>query len=372
LRGIYTGCWSNDGFRMKASVGDIAAHEVKDWLEGEFDLPPQGTWPTSRHRFEVHDVWAIRAALVTRRPLLLRGKPGVGKSQLARAAAVKLGVPFLSVVVDERTERDDLLLSYDSVARLAEAQLTGAGGRKDGPAGRDKLNEVNFVRPGPMWWALNWRGAAEQADKYRQDGRTCDEPAQVEGWNPMLGGAAGIMLRGPVILVDEIDKADPSVPNGLLETLANDGFEVLMPSVRVGRCERVGPPLVVITTNEERQLPAAFIRRCLVHEMSFPKEDDEAKGFLRRRARIHHGPGEISDVVLDKVIARFMGDRQKADDEGLYQPGPAEFLDLVRALVEFGKAHGGEITSEKRHAAQEEALEQVGRFVFSKHLKEEI
>ncbi len=355
---------------MKRNPGDLTAAQARDWLAQDFPIPTQGAWPETRHRFREDDVWAIRAALATGRPLLLRGKPGMGKSQLARAAAVKLGVPFLSVVVDERTERDDLLLSYDSVARLAEAQIAGADAGPDAPGRRQRLNELNFVRPGALWWALNWEDAGKQVERYQQDGRSCREPRKPQDWDPKKPLADGSLRRGPVILVDEIDKADPSVPNGLLEALANDGFEVVMPSVQVRRGEHVGPPLVVITTNEERELPAAFLRRCLVHEMSFPEAREEAQAFLTSRARVHHGADVISKEVLEAVIQRFLDDRDKALEVPGHQPGPAEFLDVLRALVEFGMPDGRPASAKRRKELQLEALGKLAGFAFAKYLKE--
>src|SRR4051812_19672296 len=100
-------------------------------LSQAIHLPKRGSWPKSRHRFSLKSVWAVRAAIAAQRPLLLRGEPGIGKSQLARAVAEKLGVPFLYHVVDERSERDELLYSYDAVARLAEAQVSSLTAKED-------------------------------------------------------------------------------------------------------------------------------------------------------------------------------------------------------------------------------------------------
>jgi MoxR-like ATPase len=169
--------------------------------------------------------------------------------------------------------------------------------------------------------------------------------------------------------VDEIDKADPSVPNGLLEALANDGFEVLMPSVKVRRGKNVGPPLVVITTNEERELPSAFLRRCLVHEMSFPFGKGEATAFLHRRARVHHSMQAVSDKVLDKVIDMLLGDRVEAENAGGHRPGPAEFLDILRALVEFGDGLGVAASPDERVEVQLQALDKIRGFAFKKYLQ---
>lgn len=330
---------------------------LDSWPHTTLDLPAVGTWPASRHLFDEATVWAVRAALATGRPLLLRGKPGMGKSQLARAVAAKLKVPFLSVVVDERTERDDLLLGYDAVARLAQAQVVGALARR-GKAWEKDLEEINFVRPGPLWWAFDWKGAEKQALACCERGRKCPIPPAPKGWLSKTPGRFG-----PVILVDEIDKADASVPNGLLETLANDGFEVQQPSVSVRRKAGVPPPLVVITTNEERELPRAFLRRCLVHCMEFPKDWAKAEEFLIGRARVHFGEGQISDEMCRLVTGQLKEDRAKAKKQGGHEPGPAEFLDVIRALVGFAAAD---------EARQRDAFQQVRRFAFEKHLPDEL
>lgn len=348
---------------MKTSSGCVPNEEAPwlpfdTWPSKPLPLPAVGTWPESQHLFDMESVWAIRTALATGRPLLLRGKPGMGKSQLARAAAVKLGVPFLSVVVDERTERDDLLLSYDAVARLAQAQVVGALA-KDGEDWKKGLEEQCFIRPGPLWWAFDWKGASDQALLSTEQGRTCLVPEVPKGWTP-----ASQCLCGPVILVDEIDKADASVPNGLLETLANDGFEVQQPSKSVMRPAGVPPPLVVITTNEERELPAAFLRRCLVHRMVFPAEGAQAEAFLIGRARVHFRSDEVSDAVCKEVAEQLWKDREKARKAGGHEPGPAEYLDVIRALADMGKAE----EAHQRETFQRKAFQRVRAFAFEKHL----
>jgi len=99
-------------------------------LKESLPLPLQDSWPESSHRFDTKSVWAVRAAIASGRPLLLRGEPGIGKSQIARAVAEELKVPFLYHVVDERSERDELLYTYDAVARLAEAQVSALSERR--------------------------------------------------------------------------------------------------------------------------------------------------------------------------------------------------------------------------------------------------
>src|SRR4051812_7744767 len=178
----------------------IPLHDLNDG--DSIKLPPRGGMPASVHVFEQQAIDAIRAALVTGRPLLVRGDPGTGKSQLARAAAEQLKRPFVAHAVDSRTETRDLLWSVDGVARLARAQIMGA--RHD--ADESGIHVRHFLHPGPLWWAFAWDSAKEQAKL------VCPEAPEI----PETDWTAE---KGVVVLVDEIDKADPSVPNGLLDAL---------------------------------------------------------------------------------------------------------------------------------------------------------
>ena len=159
-----------------------------------------GVGPEAVHVFGQDEIDAINAALAARRPLLVRGEPGIGKSQLARAAAAVLGRAFLQQVVDARTESRDLLWHYDAVARLAQAQLLGALGRSDSAACLDisSLAVESFLHPQVMWWAFNWEEAQRQARQVRQP-----EPPQPDG---------GDYRNGCLVLIDEIDKAETDVP----------------------------------------------------------------------------------------------------------------------------------------------------------------
>lgn len=325
-------------------------------LTKPIDLPKHGTWPESRHRFDPKSVWAIRAALESGRPLLLRGEPGIGKSQLARAAAVSLRVPFLYHVVDERSERDDLLYAYDAISRLAEAQVSALIVQR-GLDWETRLDERNFIRPGVLWWAFNWASAKTQAERYAAaTKRKCPEPADAGDWLSQYSDAA----CGPVVLVDEIDKADPSVPNGLLESLGNEGFQTAQLGEEIRLPEDGKPPLVIITTNEERELPAAFLRRCLVLQMRFPK-GQEAEKFLIERARVFLEKEAVSDAVCKKIVADLLRDRELAHREGLAIPGAAEFLDIVRVLASMCPGNDD---------AQFEALGHIGEFALRKNLDE--
>ncbi len=282
------------------------------------------------HRFDAASIDAINAALAARRPLLVRGEPGTGKSQLAAAAARVLRRPLVTHVVDARTEARDLLWRFDAVERLGKAQVL-AGTRKDEREVECLLAEANFVRPGPLWWAFAW-------DYCRDTLRQAEPSTPPADWRSE---------HGVVVLIDEIDKADSDVPNGLLEALGNHRFEPLAHGV----VQASGPePLVILTTNEERALPDAFVRRCLVLKMPFP---DDAE--LGARARAHFGG--IAEPVVDEALRMLAADRKMATDHQLPKPGQAEFLDLLRAVREL----------EPEPKAQLELMQRLKQFVFDKH-----
>ena len=275
--------------------------------------------PEQVHVFDKKSVEAVRAAWAARRPLLIRGEPGVGKTQLAAAVAKASGRAFISHVVDSRTESRDLLWEFDAVKRLAEAQLAGAAG---GEVDRTKLEVQKFVRPGPLWWAFNWDSAETQAKQSETP-----PPVLMQGTSPK---------NGCVLLIDEIDKAESDVPNGLLEALGAGQFTPFgseKPVVAEGE-----PPVVIITTNEERALPDAFLRRCLVLKLRLPKSAAKLTELLIDRGKAHfrdrEGMSDASDELLAKAAQLLVKDRQDAIAASLRPfPGQAEFLDLVRAAL---------------------------------------
>lgn len=311
-------------------------------------LPADKSWPESWHRFDEESIWAVRAAISARRPLLVRGEPGIGKSQLARAVAAVLQVPFLYHVVHERCETGDLLYSVDAVSRLAQAQVAGALGQSEWAGA---LSEERFIKPGVLWWALNWGDAEAQAKRFF---RTFPAPTAPQKWRRRDHGC--------VVLIDEIDKADTAVPNALLETLGNLGFQVPETGHFVALDPGLAPPLVIITTNEERELPAAFLRRCFVLQMPFPPKDQKVEDFLLARARTHFTAGQVDDGVCREVITQLLADRAEAPRHGLSRPGAAEFLDILRALVALHPGKSGE---------QTEALARIKGFALRKNPAEE-
>lgn len=315
-----------------------------DYSPDPLDLGDEGRRFPRRHVFEEPDVHAVNAALAAGRPLLLRGKPGTGKSQLALAAAVGLGRAFVSQVIDARAESRDLLWRFDAVRRLADAQAASATQearrKRQGEAGDDGdwLHERYYTAPGPLWWAFNWPSATSQAKR-----AGVEVPVPRRGCSPE---------NGVVVLLDEIDKADSSVPNGLLGVLGDGEFEV--PGVEHVECQGV-EPLVVITTNEERSLPDAFLRRCAVHHLALDRDRQKLFEWLLRLGRAHFD--ELADEVLSEAAEMTLDDRAECLREEVHPPGGAEYLDLLRVVAE-------------RAESTEEAKEHLAiarRFLLRKH-----
>lgn len=318
-------------------------------LTDQIELPPDGCphravklAGDSGHADRVHlltelEINAINAAIAAGRPLLVRGEPGTGKSQLARAAAKQLGRAFVLHVIDSHSEARDLLWTFDAVKRLADAQL--AGSRHQSKAFRhiDPLKVENYLHPGPLWWVFDWAGAARQGLRVK----VCSPPQPDDGkW-----------VNGSVLLLDEIDKAESELPNGLLEALGSREFTPLERSTPVSAIGK--PPLVVITSNEERALPDAFVRRCLVLRLAMP---DKASLIERGRA---HFPDAV-DALLDKAADLLFTDREAAIRAQVRpQPGQAEYFDMLRAVLNLKPGDP---------AGQSKMLDVVSRYTLKKYV----
>jgi MoxR-like ATPase len=302
----------------------------------ELDDGQEPTW----HLWKEREVNAITVALAARRPLLVRGEPGTGKTQLARAAASVLGWALHGTTLHLRSEPQDLLYQFDAVQRLADAQV---GELKVGEDVRD------YWQPQALWLALGWQ-SAQQYGTLRHASAT-GAPAP----------------RGHVVLLDEIDKAPPDVPNGLLEVLGARSFAVPGLGLRVASPKDTPWPLVIITTNEERELPPAFMRRCMVLTHDVEAEASYYE-FLLAHGEAHFGPGregatvQIDPTLLERAATRLVLDRQQAQQVQLPAPGLAEYLDLLYALHELAPDDPGK---------QGEWLDKLNQYAYLKNRIEE-
>ncbi|WP_437708678.1 MoxR family ATPase [Sorangium sp. So ce448] len=247
--------------------------------------------------YEPHVLRAVKVAGAIGRVLLLRGDPGTGKSTLARNVANALGWDYFESVITSRSQARDLLWTFDQVERLNDAYDSAV----------DRSNRVrekrNYVEPQALWWAFHPALAAELRP-----------PA-----------SPTVPRTGAVVLIDEIDKADPDLPNDLLVPLEAQRFwaEPLGREVVAMR-----PVFVVVSTNEERDLPQAFLRRAIVVKLERPVDPARLKQIVGKHfAKI---PG-VFDATVQAYLAA--GDRAKSQD--LRAPGTAELLDALRACEEL-------------------------------------
>lgn len=327
--------------------------------QGEVQLDPVGHAFRRVHQFDEDSVLAVQTAYAANRPLLLRGEPGVGKSQLAEAVAVATKRRWVPFVVDSNTEPRDLLWRFDAIQRLADAQLVGALGadalrrmnestaNEFEDCGIAHLPEENYVIPGPLWWGFDWQGAKEQNRRLKN--------GSVTNFSGRPDTEDQSEKVGCVVLIDEIDKGETEVPNGLLQALGAGEFRpyAMEKSIRA----KDPRPLIVITTNEERALPDAFVRRCIVHFIDLPDATEESlTAHLVRRGRAHFP--EADTKLLKAAATQLCADRSAARREQLKPfPGQAEYLDLLRATI------GQSSDPEK----QLELLELISKFALKKN-----
>ncbi|MFH8417071.1 AAA family ATPase [Streptomyces collinus] len=254
---------------------------------------------------------ALQVALITGRPLLLSGPPGCGKSSLASFVARSLGFSYFEFVVTDDSDPQDLLWRIDSIRRLNDAQLAKLTD--------DQTVFTDYLEPGLLWWALN----PETAGRRGSDGeatRPAGPPVHLRDHEASREGA--------VLLIDEIDKADSSFCNGLLVPLGSRQFFVpeINHMVTNGPERLEESPLVIITTNNERDLPEAFVRRCVVLPIPGPSAER-----LVEIARLHFPVLDTDEDLLSRV--RELAPRFEFDAQDHAHASTAEFLDLVEVLT---------------------------------------
>ena len=217
---------------------------------------------------------AVNAAIVLEKPLLIKGEPGTGKTVLAEAVAESLGADLISWHIKSTTKAQQGLYEYDAVARLRDSQL-----------GDPRVGDIShYIRQGKLWQAF----AASQR---------------------------------PVLLIDEIDKADIEFPNDLLLELDRMEFDVYETGERIKARQR---PVVIITSNNEKELPDAFLRRCFFHYIRFP---DKAE--MQAIVKLHHP--NLKESLLAEAMDLFF---ELRNVEGLRKkPSTSELLDWIRLLL---------------------------------------
>ena len=220
---------------------------------------------------------AVNCALALERPLLVRGEPGTGKTMLAESIAAGLGMRLIHWPVKSTTRAQDGLYLYDTVARLYDSRF-GDGDVKD---------VKRYIRLGPL-------------------GEAFAAPGRV------------------VLLIDEVDKADVEFPNDLLHELDRMRFHISETKEEVVARER---PVVVITSNAEKELPDAFLRRCVFHFIEFPDQE-----LMARIVRVHHP--DLETRLLERTLQAFYALR---DEVGLRKkPSTSELIDWIAALRRAG------------------------------------
>jgi MoxR-like ATPase len=217
---------------------------------------------------------AVNAAIRVERPLLVKGEPGTGKTVLAQEVAQALGRPLISWHIKSTTKAQQGLYEYDAISRLRDSQL-----------GDPKVNDIgNYIGKGKLWQAFE----AEEA---------------------------------PVLLIDEIDKADIEFPNDLLLELDRMEFHVYETRQTIKAKVR---PIVLITSNNEKELPDAFLRRCFFHYIRFPERDT-----MERIVRVHYP--DIRERLLHEALTVFF---ELRDVPGLKKrPSTSELIDWIKLLL---------------------------------------
>ncbi|HEY0115144.1 MAG TPA: MoxR family ATPase [Allosphingosinicella sp.] len=217
---------------------------------------------------------AVNAAVKLRRPLLVKGEPGTGKTVLAHEIATGVGAPLIEWHVKSTTKAHQGLYEYDAVARLRDGQL-----------GDERVHDIsNYIKRGKLWEAFT---------------------------APQL----------PVLLIDEIDKADIEFPNDLLQELDRMEFHVYETHETIRAVDR---PIVVITSNNEKELPDAFLRRCFFHYIKFPDRET-----MQAIIDVHF-PG-IQKVLVGKALDIFY---QVRDVPGLKKkPSTSELIDWLKLIL---------------------------------------
>ena len=217
---------------------------------------------------------AVNAAVTLERPLLIKGEPGTGKTELAKQVSKGLNLEMIEWNIKSTTKAQQGLYEYDAVSRLRDSQL-----------GEERVHDVkNYIREGKLWQAFRCK-------------------------------------KKVVLLIDEIDKADIEFPNDLLQEIDKMEFFVYETGQTITAKQR---PIVIITSNNEKELPDAFLRRCFFHYIRFPDEQT-----LRKIVKVHHP--RIKESLLTTALTQFFELREQPGIKK--KPSTSEVLDWLKLLL---------------------------------------
>ena len=275
--------------------------------------------------FSESAVIAIDVALATGRPLLVAGPPGCGKSRLAQAMAAVLKWNFLAKTMTSRTRLEELTVDIDHLRRLHDAYCAAVprslSTTPAPPPAAALKPDAAYYKPGIFWWAFDRKSASRRGliePVTEADGTTLAFPG-TERLPPQED-------QHTVLLIDEIDKAEPDLPNDLLEPLDRRSF--CLPDETTRQTADSQKLLTVITTNRERELPRAFLRRCVIIVLDEPDPDR-----LRAIAQAHYP--QANQARIGAIVEKVVGFRERAVEQGLRAPGTSEFLDAVCACEDL-------------------------------------
>ena len=275
-------------------------------------------------------VEVVNLAIHLKRPLLLKGEPGCGKTKLARAVAYELGLNYEEWNIKSTSRAKDGLYTYDAVGRLRDAQLISTD-----RIPKEEFNKINqrfsnpsnYVKLGPLGKAITNQQDLRTDKAIIVIATSCCNPKPLETGNECISPAR----KQTVLLIDEIDKADIDFPNDLLVELDKFTFEIEETGDKFSA--KSCPPIVFITSNDEKDLPDAFLRRCVFHYINFPKEE-KLKQIIHAHFSHEQEKWGRMENWLDEIIKRFLKIRKEMDQRQSRKiVSTSELLDWVKAII---------------------------------------